>query len=218
VRRYALNNAHFLREAVSPRLLVVACNTASAVALPALREALDVPVVGVIEPGARVADEVSRSRVVAVAGTRGTVASGAYQRVLSALDPGLVVHARPCPLFVPLAEEGWHDDPLAEEVARRYLGDLSALGVDTLVLGCTHYPLLAPAIGRVLGEGIRLVDSARAVATEVRRHLGPRVEPGGAPWHRCFVTDLPDAFYEVARRFLGGEPPVPEVVDVPPVA
>ena len=218
VRRYALNNARFLLEAVQPRLLVVACNTASAVAMEALEAAVDIPVLGVIEPGARVANVQSQSRTVAVAGTRGTVQSGAYQRALAALDPTLTVHARPCPLFVPLAEEGWHDDPIARTVAARYLADLPELGVDTLVLGCTHYPLLAPAIADAVGPKITLIDSARAVANEVRDSLAgtattPRATP---PIHRCYVTDLPDAFHEVAHRFLGGDPPSPELVDVPP--
>ncbi|MDF1565420.1 MAG: glutamate racemase [Deltaproteobacteria bacterium] len=220
VRRYALNNARFLLEAVQPRMLVVACNTASAVALPDLQQALEIPVLGVIEPGARVADEVSVSRKVAVAGTRGTIASGAYQRALAALDPAIEFFGRPCPLFVPLAEEGWQDDPIAREVADRYLSDLAGLGVDTLVLGCTHYPLLAPAIAEAVGPTVRLVDSAHAVAAEVKTALGEIGSRGSeeSTEHRCFVTDLPDAFGEVARRFLGGEPPAPELVDVPPTA
>ncbi len=217
VVRYALNNAAFLASAAPLKLLVVACNTASAVALPALEARLDVPVVGVIEPGARAAAQATRSGRVAVIGTRGTIRSGAYQRALAACDPALRVEARACPLLVPLAEEGWVDEPVTREVVSRYVGDLPDLGVDTLVLGCTHYPILRAAISAVLGPGVSLVDSAEATAREVARRLdglGARAGSGAVPRHRMFVTDVPDAFHALAVRFLGGEPPEPERVDL----
>jgi glutamate racemase len=202
VTQYSLNNARFLvRQGVD--MVVVACNTASAVALPALRDALEVPVLGVVDPGARAAARLSRTGRVGVIGTQSTVASGAYQRALAGLLPGAVVEARACPLFVPLAEEGLTDpgDELVRLVARRYLAPLAALGIDTLVLGCTHYPLLAAAIAAEL-PGVTLVDSASAIAAEVAGRF-PGSRDGGEAEHRFFVTDTPERFTAVAGRFLG---------------
>ncbi|MBN2498613.1 MAG: glutamate racemase [Deltaproteobacteria bacterium] len=204
VTRYALNNARFLA-ARNIKLLVVACNTASAVALPALQRECGLPVVGVIEPGARRAADASRTGRVGVIGTEGTVRSGAYLRALEAARSGLEVRQRPCPLFVPLAEEGWGDSPIAAEVARIYLEDW-APGIDVLILGCTHYPLLIPAIRTVLGTGVVLVDSASAVADAVAAELAGRdlAAPAGAgAEHAVFVTDVPGRFCEVGERFLG---------------
>jgi glutamate racemase len=206
VTRYSLANAAALME-YELKLLVVACNTASAVALPALRERLPIPVVGVIEPGARAALEATVSGRVAVIGTPGTVGSGAYQRALLAGRPGLEVRAQACPLFVPLAEEGWTDGEVPRLVAQRYLlQGLLEGGVDTLVLGCTHYPLLRDVIGAVAGPGVRLVDSAEATAVEVARLLrqGALAAPGGRAVTRHYlVTDTPGRFEEVGSRFLG---------------
>jgi glutamate racemase len=201
VTQYSLRNARFLT-GQGIDLLVVACNTASAVALPALRAALHVPVIGVVEPGARAAVAASRTGRVGIIGTPGTVASGAYQAAIRALRADAVVTARACPLFVPLAEEGWTDpaDEIVRGVAWRYLAPLAGEGIDTLVLGCTHYPLLKAAIGAAL-PGVTLVDSAETVAAEVKARLD-------APaWreaeHRFYVTDAPERFLAVAGRFLG---------------
>jgi len=201
VTQYSLRNARFLT-AQGIDLLVVACNTASAVALPALRAALQVPVIGVVEPGARAAVAASRTGRIGVIGTPGTVGSGAYQAAIQALRPGAVVTARACPLFVPLAEEGWTDpaDEIVRGVARRYLAPLAGEGIDTLVLGCTHYPLLKAAIAAAL-PGVTLVDSAETVAAEVKGRLD--VPPGRAAEHRFYVTDAPERFLAVAGRFLG---------------
>ncbi|MFL5272631.1 MAG: glutamate racemase, partial [Anaeromyxobacteraceae bacterium] len=168
VTQYSLRNARFL-VARGIDLLVVACNTASAVALPALRDVLALPVLGVVEPGAAAAARATRSGRIGVIGTPSTIASGAYQRAIVAARPDAEVLARACPLFVPLAEEGWTDpaDEVVRGVARRYLAPLRAARIDTLVLGCTHYPLLAGAIAAEL-PGVTLVDSAAAVAVEVR--------------------------------------------------
>lgn len=211
VTQYSLRNARFLaRHDID--LLVVACNTASAVALPALRAELAVPVVGVVDPGARVAARASRSGRIGVIGTQGTIASGAYQAAIRRERPGAEVVARACPLFVPLAEEGWTDpdDEIVRGVVRRYLAPLRDAGIDTLVLGCTHYPLLERAIAAEL-PGIRLVDSARAIAAEVREGLEAG---GGAAEHRWFVTDTPEKFLSVAGRFLGRAVDAAEHVDV----
>ncbi len=208
VTQYSLRNARFLIwQGID--LLVVACNTASAVALPALRAALKVPVLGVVEPGARAAAAATRSGRIGVIGTPGTIASGAYQAAIRALRPEAAVTARACPLFVPLAEEGWTEpgDEVVAGVARRYLAPLAGEGIDTLVLGCTHYPLLKEAIGAAL-PGVALVDSAETVAAEVRGLLGAEPAASAAPdgreaEHRFYVTDAPERFLAVARRFLG---------------
>jgi glutamate racemase len=218
VTQYSLRNARFLVERRID-LLVVACNTASAVALPALRAAFPIPVLGVVEPGARAAARASRSGRIGVIGTASTIASGAYQRALDAFRPGGEVLARACPLFVPLAEEGWTDpdDEVVRAAARRYLAPFVRAGVDTLVLGCTHYPLLKAAIGREL-PGVTLVDSAEAIAGEVAERLGSQAGPArdGAPpaRHRFFVTDTPERFLAVAERFLGRVVTSAEQVDI----
>lgn len=211
VTQYSLRNARFLVER-EVDALVVACNTASAVALPALREAFRIPVLGVVEPGARAAARASASGRIGVIGTASTIASGAYQRALQAERPGAEVVAQACPLFVPLAEEGWTDpgDEVVRATARRYLGRLSRAGVDTVVLGCTHYPLLRTAIAGEL-PGARLVDSAWAIAAELAERFPPAP---GASAHRYFVTDTPDRFLAVAERFLGRPVESAEQVDL----
>jgi glutamate racemase len=213
VTQYSIRNARLL-VAQDVEMLVVACNTASAVALPALRAAFDLPVLGVVEPGARAAAQVTRTGRVGVIGTQSTVASGAYQRALAGLIPGAVVTARACPLFVPLAEEGWTDpgDEVVRLVARRYLAPIREAGVDTLVLGCTHYPLLAGAIAAEL-PGVTLVDSAAAIAAEVAERF-PATAGAGPAAHTFLVTDTPDRFLAVAHRFLGRPVASAQHVDV----
>jgi glutamate racemase len=212
VTQYSLRNARFL-VARGIDLLVVACNTASAVALPALRQALALPVLGVVEPGAAAAARATRSGRIGVIGTPSTIASGAYQRAIAAARPGAEVLARACPLFVPLAEEGWTDpdDEVVRAVARRYLAPVAAAGVDTLVLGCTHYPLLAGAIAREL-PGVALVDSAAAIAEAVAARVG--VPPARAAAHQFYVTDVPGRFLGIAERFLGRPVLGAEQVDI----
>jgi glutamate racemase len=213
VTRYTRRNLEFLVDQ-GVKAVVVACNTASALALPRLEP--PVPTWGVVLPGARAAAAVSRGAV-GVLATESTVRSDAYGQALRRLRPDLSVRSRACPLLVPLVEEGWHDDPVTEEVARRYLAPLLAAGVDTLVLGCTHYPLLAPLLARVAGPGATLVDSAEAVAAEVAAELAARglAAPAvGAPHHHLFVTDDNPGFERFARRILGDAITL-EWVDVP---
>ena len=198
---------------------MVACNTASAVALPALSAALPVPVLGVIAPGARAALRRTRGGGVGVIGTPGTIRSGAYQRELEAAagPSGVRVKTRACPLFVPLAEEGWVTGEVPRLVARDYLGDFGGDGVDTLVLGCTHYPLLKDVIAEVVGPRVALVDSAEATAEGVAALLAERglLASVGAPVsHHFFVTDVPERFMEVGARFLGRPLPSAEQVDL----
>jgi len=163
VMRYTFENARFLLDK-GVKLLVIACNTMSAVALDALRAETDVPVIGVIEPGARAALAATRNRKVGVIGTEGTIASGSYTRALRALDPTIEIYTRACPLFVALAEEGWVENEIARQAAAMYLASLRQSRIDTLVLGCTHYPLLAKTIGDSLGPEVQLVDSATETA------------------------------------------------------
>ncbi len=205
VTRYSLANAHALLE-YDIKALVVACNTASAVALPALEAELPIPVIGVIVPGAQAAVKATKTGKIAVIGTPGTIASGAYQAALKEAAPGVEVHARACPLFVPLAEEGWTDGPVPQLVAEKYLGGGFLDDFDTLVLGCTHYPLLASVIQAVVGPKITLVDSAKATAERLAQVLRERelskLERGAVERH-YLVTDTPTRFLEVGERFLG---------------
>jgi glutamate racemase len=217
VTKYALMSArHLARHRI--KLLVVACNTVSAHSLPALADALPIPVVGVIEPGAQVAAARTKGGAIAVLGTPATVASGAYQTTLRRLAPLSQVIARACPLFVPLAEEGWTDGEVPKLVAERYLGDLRRSSVDTAVLGCTHYPLLAAMISEVLGPQVAIVDSAEAVTHSVVNLLAShgllRNGAADAVRHRTLCTDLPHRFQAVAERFLGRPVGQVELVDL----
>ncbi len=204
VTQYTLENARFLLDK-GVKLLVVACNTMSAVALETLRAHTDVPIIGVIEPGARAALAATRNRKVGVIGTEGTIGSGSYTRALRALDPGLEIYTRACPLFVALAEEGWVENPIAEQAAAMYLASLRQSRIDTLVLGCTHYPLLARTIGAYLGPEVQLVDSATETAREVAALLAARgiAASDGPGSTSFFVTDVPDRFIRIGSRFLG---------------
>ena len=205
VRRYAGEILTYLlgREV---KALVVACNTISAQALDYLAERSPVPLVGVIEPGARAAVDATRSGTIGVIGTAGTIASGAYERAIKRLRPGAAVCARACPLFVPVVEEGWFDHPATELIAREYLEPLRRAGVDVVVLGCTHYPLLKPLLARVLGPDVRLVDSAEETARVVAQDLAQRnlaADPSQHPTHRFVVSDDEPHFRKVGARFLG---------------
>lgn len=219
VVRYAHNTAGFLRTR-GVKLIVVACNTVSAHALDALTRGERVPVIGVIRPGARAALAASRGGEIAVLATPGTVASDAYRRAIDALAPGRRVHQIACPLLVPLAEEGWFEHPVTAMVAREYLAPLVDTGVDTIILGCTHYPLLRAtlraAVDALIGPHVTLIDSAAATAVDVAaaldRHGLRRATPGDAP--RFFVTDAPDRAAAVAGRFWGDGRPELEHVDL----
>jgi glutamate racemase len=205
VRRYSHEIADWLL-GQGVKAIVIACNTATAHALSSLREALEVPVVGVVEPGARAAVRATRRGEIGVIGTLGTVKSGAYERAIKALAPDAHVVAQPCPLFVPLVEEGWLDRRATRLIAEEYLAPLRDAGVDSVVLGCTHYPLLKPLIGEVVGRDVRLIDSAEETAAETGRVLaerGLRNESTDAPRHRFIASDAPEQFLRVGQRFLG---------------
>lgn len=218
IERYSEEIARLL-VAEGAKMLVVACNTASALALPHLRGLLDVPVEGVIEPGVRAALSATRSGHVAVIGTKATIGSGAYERGLRAARPDIRVTSIACPLLVPLIEEGMLDDEVTDAVLRRYLSPLSETDADTLVLGCTHYPLLAGAIGRALGERFALVDSAANCAAAVAERLAAEellADRGEGSLQLAF-TDPPDRFLAVAGSALGLATAAAGVRVVPPL-
>jgi glutamate racemase len=202
--RYSRENTEFLL-AKGIKLLVVACNTASAVALGEIGRDTIVPVVGVIEPGARAAIAASRNGKIGVIGTEATITSGAYTRAIQQLRPGVEIYTRACPLLVPLIEEGWTDNEIAERTVAHYLESLKASGIDTLLLGCTHYPLMRDLFRRVLGPGVRIVDSATATAASVTERLADLrlARTRGMGSQSFFVTETPDRFVKVGRRFLG---------------
>ncbi len=204
VERYSLEIAALLLEE-NCKTIVVACNTASALALSKLEATSPVTVTGVIRPGAAAAVATTRNRHVGVIGTRATIKSGAYERAIRSLDDNVQVSARACPLFVPLIEEGWLESEITDSVIRQYLEPLVQDGIDTLVLGCTHYPLLREAIGRFLGDAVKLVDSAQNCAIAVRDLLEAdnlRAAPGMDGNLEVALTDPPDSFLEVARAAL----------------
>lgn len=225
VERYAIENARFL-ETHGIKLLVVACNTASALALPAIRNAVSVDVIGVISPGAKAAVKSACGGSIGVIATEATVQSKAYARAIAKLDPTLRVLERACPLFVSLAEEGWAETDVARAVAEEYLADLRNETVRTLVLGCTHYPILRDVIQQTIGKKVCLIDSGEATASEVDRLLSEkdlrREQPErqnvrrvlGDDLDHFYVTDAAERFSRVAERFLGVAPAVLEAVEV----
>jgi glutamate racemase len=204
VLRYSFENAEFLIEK-GVKMVVVACNTSTAIALENLQENISVPVIGVIEPGVKAALEETKNKKIGVIGTEATIQSGAYTRALKALEPRVEVYSRACPLFVPLVEEGWLDNAPVKITVETYLSSLKQSGIDTLILGCTHYPLLKKAIQGFMGRDVKLVDSAEETAKAVQKilikQLLAREKGKGAP--SFFVTDAPDRFIKVGQRFLG---------------
>ena len=188
------------------KALVIACNTATAHALPALRREYDMPIVGVIEPGARAAASATKTKRVGVIGTAGTIKSRAYEKEIIKLVPDAQVTAQACALFVPLVEEGWTDAEPTRAIARNYLAPLVAAEIDTLVLGCTHYPLMKSVIGNVVGREVRLIDSAYETARETAELLKANGLENTSPneaRYRFIASDAPDTFLALGERFLG---------------
>lgn len=205
VTRFAVEDCDFLCRH-DPKLIVAACNTASAAAIPALSRRFDIPICGVIEPGAREAVRAAGGRPIGIIATEATIASGAYRRAIWALAPEAAIVEKACPLLVPLVEEGRDAaDPVVRAVLAGYLAPLGEAGVGTVVLGCTHYPLLRAAIAEALAPGVTLVDSAEAVAAEVAARLASEglLERGGPGRTAFYVSDNPQRFCEVGGRFLG---------------
>ncbi|MBI5408752.1 MAG: glutamate racemase [Nitrospirae bacterium] len=230
VTRYSLEMAAFL-VGKGIKLLVVACNTASAFALTAIKERFDIPIIGVIEPGAKGAVKTTSSKKIGIIGTEGTIKSNSYVHAINALCGGrptvikehgvirfdryfevclgdLTIFTKACPLFVPLAEEGWASNDVAVLTAEHYLGGLKKEPIDTLVLGCTHYPLLKGVISKVMGDGIALIDSAQETVKEINEtliRLGMEGTPSASPLRKFYVTDAPERFLKVGERFLNQE-------------
>jgi len=225
VERYAVENSRFL-DAHGIKLLVVACNTASALALPAIRKGVNVDVIGVIEPGANAAVAASASGRIGVIATEATVQSKAYSKAIARLDRSAMVIETACPLFVSLAEEGWADSSEARSIAERYLEEIKLSDVDTLVMGCTHYPILRRVIQETIGEDVRLIDSGEAAALYVSTLLetkdlaGRAVAKQGIERKLCddldhfYVTDAAARFSRVAEMFLGTAPSVLEAIEI----
>ncbi len=188
------------------KMVVVACNTSSSVALNILRRKFPLPIIGVIHPGAKKASQVTRNKKIGVIATMATVESQAYTKNIHAFDRSIKVFGKACPLFVPLAEEGWFGKKITLEIAREYLAGVKRFGADTLILGCTHYPLLKQVVQRAVGRKVKLVDSAKEVAFEVRELLrvtGTERAQKKRPRHIFLVSDEPGHFLRQARRFLG---------------
>lgn len=215
VTRYALRVVDQLMR-FSLKALVVACNTASAVALPALRAHLQIPVLGVIEPGAQAAVQVAQGGRIAVLATSGTVRSRAYEQALHKLDPRVVIRTQACPLFVPLAEEGLCSGPIVTQICAHYLDGLRG-EVDTAVLGCTHYPLLAESIAAALGPEVHVVDGAEVTAQALAALLddtGLRAKEDAPVQHRFFFTDSPENAGRLAERFFRAPVDQIELIDL----
>jgi len=225
VGRYAVENSRFL-EAHGIKLLVVACNTASALALPAIRKAIKVPVIGVIEPGSRAAVEIAQGAVIGVIATEATVQSHAYARAIASMGAKGQVIERACPLFVSLAEEGWANSDVARIVAGDYLTEFTNTNLGALVLGCTHYPILRDVISDTVGRNVNLIDSGEATARDVESLLENsdlmHDDTLGLYQERqlCddldhfYVTDAAERFAKVAERFLGSAPSILEAVEI----
>ncbi|MDD4939116.1 MAG: glutamate racemase [Candidatus Omnitrophica bacterium] len=205
VIRFSIENILFLLKH-DVKLICVACNTVSSVALPSIKGHFRVPIVGVIAPGVREAVYATRNKRIGVIGTRGTIDSRAYDKEIKQLDPAIKVTAAACPLFVPFAEEGWLEGSEISSVAAKYLKPVKDAKVDTVILGCTHYPLLKPVIKKSLGDDVALIDSAKQVAIEVKKILaqeGALNNKSREGRHKFYVSDNTSWFGSVAGRFLG---------------
>ena len=216
VIEYAIQDTHFLIKK-NVKLIIVACNTVSSVALNRLREIFEIPIIGMIDPGAKLALENTKNGKIGVIGTNATINNKAYSEKLKQLNSKIQVFEKACPLFVPIAEEGWLNHPATKLIAKEYLQDFIDNWVDTLVLGCTHYPLLADTIQEIVGEKVTLIDSGFAASLQVENHLkgrGIRNDSVQLGQKEFYVSDLPDKFKSVAERFLGSELTHIEKIDV----
>jgi glutamate racemase len=215
VTKYSKQNVRFLLSK-GVKAIIVACNTASSNSMDAMREAFDVPIFGVVVPGVEEAVQATKNKKIGVIGTAGTVRSGAYEKLILEKDSEMQVFTKACPLFVPLAEEGWTDNEVSRQAAKRYLDELVEKGIDSLVLGCTHYPLLKRCIGTTVGEDIKLVDPAKATAIRVMNFLGERnqlnqEEAEGKK--QFYLSDSTDMFQFVCEKALKF-PYQPEIIDI----
>ena len=207
ITRYSRQIIRFLQEK-GVKAIVVACNTASALALPQIRTEIAIPIIGVVKPGAKVAAETTRNGRIGVIGTEATIGSQIYTRVIHEHNPKAEVIGKPCPLFVPLVEEGWRKDPITEEIARRYLDSFQSSDIDTMIMGCTHYPLLRSTLRRILGESVTLVNPAYETAQSLKALVEEQdlvndgQETGEVPQYQFYVSDAADKFKEFANTIL----------------
>jgi glutamate racemase len=210
VTRYSIENTEFLLSK-GIKLLVIACNTASSLSMEEIKKRTSIPVIGVIEPGARAALRATRNKKIGIIGTEATIKSRAYPEAIKKIDSSVEVFSKACPLFVPLVEEGWTSGTVTRLVAETYLKELKEKGIDTLILGCTHYPLLKPVISEVMGEDVQLIDSAVETALAVKQVIednGLRINncyfshQSQKPYYNFYVTDSPERFLSVGERFL----------------
>lgn len=218
VIRFSRQIIHFLKTE-QVKAIVVACNTASAYALDEVREEIDIPIIGVVKPGARVAVSSTKNKKIGVIGTLGTIGTNIYTDFIHKIDPEISVIGKACPLLVPLVEEGWLKDPVTVEVAGRYLKELKEQDIDTLVLGCTHYPLLRSTVGRIMGEGVTLVNPAYETALSLKKLLeeqnlmADKVEEEEFPY-RFYVSDLAEKFTEFANSILPYDVSMTKKIDI----
>jgi len=216
VVRFSLDIANFLKKE-KVKIIVVACSTASSLALSSLRENMELPVIGVIEPGAQAAIDTTRNFRIGVIGTEGTINSRAFEDALKRIDKKVKVFSQACPLFVPLVEEGWLDEPETLQIAKKYLSPLRDKGIDTLILGCTHYPLLKGLLSRIMEKKVSLIDTAEATAKVVERTLSEEnllTNANRKAVYKFFVSDDPEKFLQLGRRFLGKNIDKAERVDL----
>lgn len=206
ITKFSIDNIKFLQE-FGVKIAVVACNTASSLSLDALKSKFSLPIIGVIEPGAKEALAKTKNGKIGVIGTKATIGSGAYESSLKRLNPSVKVYSQACPLFVPLVEEGWLEGEVVSRVAHTYLDSLKSFGIDALILGCTHYPLLKKVIEKTIGESVKLVNSAEETAKEAREllsKLGLAASKSRKPEEiRFYVSDEPEQFRTLGERFLG---------------
>lgn len=205
VRKFSVQDISFL-STQGVKLIVIACNTASAVALDYLKKIFQLPLMGVIIPGSKAAVKATKNGRIGVIGTAGTIRSESYTRAIKKIDRKIRVFGYPSPLFVSLAEEGYIDKKATHLIAGEYLAPLKKNKIDTLVLGCTHYPLLKKVISKAMGKGITLIDSAEETALEVKRVLGSKnlINPNKSePSYKFYVSDFPEKFIQIGERFLG---------------
>ena len=199
--RYSLQNARFLIQQ-NAKIIVIACNTASSAAVKYLRRNLKIPVIGVIEPGAEFAVNVTKNNKIGIIGTEGTIRSNAYPKAIKEKKPNVSVYSKPCPLFVPIVEEGWEEHYVTKEIIKEYLAELKAKELDTLVLGCTHYPILKKQIRDFMTEKTKIIDSAEAIAEKLKNII-PEPEIKGKGKNKFFVSDNEAKFKRIAEKIIG---------------
>lgn len=214
VIEYSIQDTNFLISK-DVKVIVVACNTASSVAIAELKKQFDIPIIGMIKPGAAMAVKNSINKRIGIIGTRSTISNKAYSQEISLIDPSIEVYEKACPLFVPLAEEGWIKHKATIKIAEEYLKELKDLDIDTLVLGCTHYPILHEVINNVMGNKVTLIDSGVAAALAVKDAIKKTElenDSGETVVSKFYVSDIPTTFKEIAELFLGR--PIPDVKKV----